>query len=89
MMEITRRKINNVVDYGYYQDDSFINHREGGPAVVSIGVRKWYLHGVLHREDGPAFESDRYKAWWIDGDNVEESKFEEAVRIYKISKLCK
>jgi hypothetical protein len=66
-------------------------HRENGPAIEGAnGDKYWYLNGKLHREDGPAKEyADGYKFWYLDGKEIKEKDFEEAVRIYKFSKICK
>jgi hypothetical protein len=111
-MQIERRKFKDLIDYGYYQGNEFIHHREDGPAIEYVngdvcwyvhgllhrddgpaleyasGHKSWYLHGKRHREDGPAIEW-KSNSWYLKGKEIEEEDFEEAVKIYKIKKLCK
>lgn len=56
-------------------DESGQPHRDGGPAVKTVGVygahEEWIQHGVYHRTDGPAIigassEGGTYIWWWID-----------------------
>jgi hypothetical protein len=90
-MKLEDLNFENMTVIGYYQGDDFIHHNEGEPAVIySDGTKYWYIHGVLHREDGPTVEwADGYKFWYLEGKRVEEENFEEAVKIYKASKICK
>lgn len=53
---IIRRNFNDgVIEYGYYQGNVFIRHREDGPAIIRPdGTEQWMKDGVTHRIDGPA-----------------------------------
>jgi hypothetical protein len=73
----------------WYRDG--LIHREGGPAIEYMnGDRIWYSNGKLHREDGPACEYGNGKrVWYLNDEKVNKEKFEEAVRVYRINKICK
>ena len=75
-MEIEKREYWNRVEWGYWEGDEFILHREGGPAIErNTGSMFWYYHGKLHREDGPARElSDGAKSWWYHGHEAKNEK---------------
>jgi hypothetical protein len=90
-MQIERIESEDCIEYGYYKGDEFIWHREDGPAVeYADGDRYWYINGKRHREGGPAVESaSGYKAWYLEDKYIEEEDFEEALKIYKVSKVCK
>jgi hypothetical protein len=64
-------------------------HREDGPAVEhNNGDKEWFFDGQRHREDGPAVHwSNGYKEWFLEGKRTEN--FEKALKIYKVSKICK
>jgi hypothetical protein len=65
-------------------------HREDGPAIEYInGDKSWYIYGNPHREDGPAIENAEYKNWYLEGNIIKEKDFEEALKIYNLSKICK
>jgi hypothetical protein len=66
-------------------------HRENGPVVeFADGTKFWWIHGKRHREDGPAVDRvDGSKIWFLENEKIEEEDFEEAVKIYKLSKVCK
>jgi hypothetical protein len=65
-------------------------HREGGPAIeYANGDTVWYLYGKVHREDGPAINLFNQVGWRIEGKEVREEDFEEAVKKYKLEKICK
>jgi hypothetical protein len=89
-MQIERIEYEDYVVYGYYKG-YFTWHREDGPAVErSNGTKIWYLHGKLHRENGPAIEyANGDKAWYLEGKEIKEKDFEKAVKLYKLSKICK
>jgi hypothetical protein len=112
-MQIEKRDLEDRVQYGYYQGNEFIFHREDGPAIdCENGPKSWWIHGVrhreggpaveyanmerdwffygkLHREDGPAVEWPHKREWWLEDKEIKEEDFEEAVKIYKVNKLCK
>ena len=68
------------------KEDTFILHREDGPAVeYANGDKSWYQNGLKHRLDGPVVETkNSYKTWyyhgkWIDVDNQED--FERYIKL--------
>jgi hypothetical protein len=73
-MQIEKIELEDSIEYGYYQGDEFIRHREDGPAAeYSDGYKAWYFHGKNHRDDGPAIEyTNGSKSWWIYGDRHRE-----------------
>jgi hypothetical protein len=66
-------------------------HREDGPAIENAnGYKSWWIHGKYHREDGPAIEyANGDKEWYLESKEIKEENFEEALKIYKVSKICK
>ena len=42
-------------------------HRIGGPAVVALDYKAWYVNGERHRIDGPAYEGENHKEWFVNG----------------------
>jgi hypothetical protein len=68
-----------------------MRHREDGPAIeYADGDKVWFIHGKHHREDGPAIELvNGNKEWYLEGKEIEGKNFEKALKIYKLSKLCK
>jgi hypothetical protein len=51
---ITKIEKARLTEYGYYQGEEFIRHREDGPAVECENGDKWfYINGKLHREGKP------------------------------------
>jgi hypothetical protein len=54
------------------------------------GFQSWYIDGIQHREDGPAriFSTGR-KDWFIEGRYIKKENFEEEIKIYKLSKICR
>jgi hypothetical protein len=90
-MQIERVESEDCIEYGYYKGDEFIWHREDGPALeYADGDKYWWFHGKYHREDGPAIEwADGEKWWYLESERIEEEYFEKALKIYKLSKVCK
>jgi hypothetical protein len=66
-------------------------HRENGPAIeCKDGYRVWYFHGKRHRENGPAIEYGSGECWWyLEGELIEKENFDEALKIYRIGRMCK
>jgi hypothetical protein len=72
--------------YGYYDvDNSFIHHREDGPAIIyNNGDKYWYQNDKPHREDGPAVEyANGYKVWYYRHKRVKVSSQEEFEKAIK------
>jgi hypothetical protein len=91
-MKVEKQEFNGYyISYGYYQGNKLIFHKEDGPAIEYInGNKAWYIHGKLHREDGPAREGfNGFNFWYLEGNIIKEKDFEEALRVYKVSKVCK
>jgi hypothetical protein len=67
------------------------HHREDGPAIEwANGDKSWWIYGKRHREDGPAItDMNGYKECYLEDKKIEEEDFEEALKIYKVSKVCK
>jgi hypothetical protein len=65
---------NNV----FYKNDIDQYHREDGPAVIfGIGLRLWYLNGVMHREDGPAiiYSNGSGNEYYLNGKEYTEDAY--------------
>lgn len=72
---------------------SYILHRDDGPAEISSPViklyheistgkvSKWYQYGVLHRLDGPAIvgQGSASDEWWIEGERFTRDEYRKRV----------
>jgi hypothetical protein len=77
-MQIEKKELVDRIEYGYYQGDKFIWHREDGPAIEFVnGDKEYWINGEIikrefkyHTEHG-YYEGDKFIWHREDGPAVE------------------
>lgn len=83
----------NIWTISYYQKDTYLYHREDGPAYQTFNLNghltfeEYYVNGVRHREDGPTwifygpYGEIFQQEFWLNGKKISESEWKMKQRL--------